>query len=143
MLKLLAPLPPRPPPPPPTPLTPAPVGEDEVIIYHQQGGNGTLRLGPANFFATKGMPGKGWDACPGAARPARFDNGAPVWGKGLDGMGQLQVIGSWAVRTIGACCFHYHYPVRSSAAQRHATQPPTPRCTLLELPFFGIVLIWL
>ena len=75
MLILLAPLPHRPPLPPPAPPAPAPpTGANQVVIY-QQGGNGTLTLGPANFSATKGMPGKGWDACPGASGPARFDNG--------------------------------------------------------------------
>ena len=78
MLQLLAPLPPRPPPgPPPPPAPPPPPRQDMVIIY-QQGGNGTLKLGRSNFSATVGMPGKGWDACPGAGGPAKFDNGAPV-----------------------------------------------------------------
>ena len=76
MLTLLAPLAPRPAPSPPAPPPPppAPEGVNAVIIY-QQGGNGTLLLGPSNFSATKGMPGKGWDACPGPNGPAHFSNG--------------------------------------------------------------------
>ena len=26
------------------------------------------------------------------------------------GMGEMQVQGSWVVRTISQCCFKYHYP---------------------------------
>ena len=91
------------------------------MIIYQQGGNGILKLGPANFSATSGMPGKGWDACPQADGPAKFDNGAPVWGKTGDGMGELQVQGSWTVRTIGQCCFHYHYSNCASSFSNNIT----------------------
>ena len=60
-----------------------------MVIIYQQGGNGTLRLGPSNFLATEGMPepGKGWDACPGANGAANFSNGASTWPS--SGMGEI------------------------------------------------------